>query len=70
MMPWKDQLRLGWTAARWVLWSPLLVAWANAANWVVAAAMVTAISSQVWLGALAGFFLLGAISFAGRKGRD
>jgi hypothetical protein len=69
MMPWKDQLRLGWRIVRWVWWPETVHAWANAAALVASAALVIAIVAQIWLGALAAFFLGVAICITGRKDR-
>jgi hypothetical protein len=66
-MPWKDQLRLGWRIVRWLWWPEEWHAWANIAIWVVSVTLIVAIYAQIWLAALAAFFLACIISAASRK---
>jgi hypothetical protein len=67
MMPWRDQLRIGWRALQWVTWPGHRHTWANAAELITTVAMTIAIYAQDWLGLLAGFFLCVAVGYAGRK---
>lgn len=67
MMPWKDQLRLGWRMLRWAYWPPDQHAWANIASLIVLAAAIIAVSVQLWLGWLAALFLWYVIGHSGKK---
>lgn len=49
MMPWRDQLRLGWKILRWLYWPPPFPVWANVAMWItIAAALVAVTIGSLW----------------------
>jgi hypothetical protein len=67
MMPWKDQLRLGWSAIRWTFWPKEQPVWANTADLIVALAVIVAIGAQLWLAAAIGIVLWFAIALVPKK---
>lgn len=70
MMPWKDQLRLGLRALRWLFWPADRKTWASIASVILAVTMTLAIRYQLWMVLLGAFVLVVLVSLLGRKGDD
>lgn len=66
-MPWKDQLRPGLRALRWLFWPADQETWANVAWLILWAAMSLAIDRQLWLAVLAAFLLFVPVVFLGKR---
>lgn len=49
MMPWKDQVRLGWDAIRWIIWPKKEPAWAAILVWILTVVIaISVVTDNVW----------------------